>query len=279
MDAKEFHRRLDALYDSEDSRGAHAFLREQLDSAEARGDKTMLLTVANAYMGYCRENVLFDEIEGLYRTALRCLEELGLQGTMEEAITLLNSATAFCVMGKEALSEELFRRSAALHEVLLEPGDPRLAAVYNNHGLLYRARGKKEQARAAFQRALNILEAGNGAADELASSRLNIASVTEDLEEAEKLITDALAYYVTPAGSVDIHRFTALAALAELCFRRGDYREAGRRFEETARAWREMGLAEQRRTILLRNALYSYESAGDAEGAERIRDLLREAGA
>ena len=119
---------------------------------------------------------------------------------------------------------------------------------------------------------------GNGAADELASSRLNIASVTEDLEEAEKLITDALAYYVTPEGSVDIHRFTALAALAELCFRRGDYREAGRRFEETARAWREMGLAEQRRAILLRNALYSYESAEAREDAERVRVLLREAG-
>ena len=278
MDAKEFHRRLDALYASEDTRGAHAFLREQLAAAETRGETTMLLTVANAYLGFCRENVLFDQIEGLYRTALRCIEELDLHGTMEEAVTLLNSATAFCVMGKEELSEELYRRSTALHETLLEPGDPRLAAVYNNHGLLYRAQGKTAQAREAFRRAFGILGAGNGAADELASSRLNIASVTEDLEEAEKLITDALAYYVTPEGSVDIHRFTALAALAELCFRRGDYREAGRRFEETARAWREMGLAEQRRGILLRNALYSYESAGARDDAERVRTLLGEAG-
>ena len=279
MNAREFHRQLDALYDAQDIRGAYAFPREQLSAAEARGDRSMLLTVSNAFMGHCRENALFDEIEGLYRTALRCIADLDLYGTMEEAVTLLNSATAFCVMGKEDLAEELYRRSELLHEALLEPGDPRLAAVYNNHGLLYRAQGKKEQARAAFQRAFSILEAGNGAADELASSRLNIASVTEELEEAEKLLTDALAYYVTPAGSVDIHRFTALAALAELCFRRGDFREAGRRFEETASAWREAGLAEQRRAILLRSALYSYESAGDAEGAERIRALLREAGA
>ena len=274
MDASGFYRRLDALYAEEDLQGAYALLREEKASAEERGDAAMLLTVVNAYMGHCRENALFDEIEGLYRTAVRCIEELSLRGTMEEAVTLLNAATALCVMGREEESEALYLRSTALHEDLLPPGDPRLAAVYNNHGLLYRAQGQRQKAAAAFRRAFAILEAGNGAADELAASRLNVASVTEDETEAEQLITDALAYFVTPEGSRDIHRFTALAALAELRFRKGEYLEAGRGVEETAKAWQKQGLAEARRGILLRNALYSDERAGSREDAERIRAEL-----
>lgn len=276
MDAREFYRRLDALYEAEDAPGAYALLCQQRAEAEAKGDEAMLLTVLNALLGHCRENVLFDEIEGLYQRALVCIEALGLRGSMEEAVTLLNAATAFCVMGREELSEELYLRSAALHEALLPPGDTRLAAVHNNHGLLYRSQNRKEKARAAFRRALEILEAGKGNPDELAASRLNLASVTEDVEEAEALLRSAMDYFDTPEGRLDIHRFTALATLAELQFRKGNYPEAGRRFEETAAAWKSMGGPEQRRAILLRNALYSYEKAGDQAAAERLRAELGE---
>ena len=278
MDAKEFHRQLDAFYEAGDIPGAYRFLHEQEATARQRGDAAMSLTVSNALIGHCRENCIFDELEGHYEEALRCLDVLELRGSLEEAATLLNAATGFCVMGRIEESEQLFEAAEALYLALLPPGDLTLAAVYNNHGLLYRARNERKTAMASFRKALAILEAGNGAPDELASSRLNLASVCDDLSEAQEAVDLAAAYYETPDGQTDIHRFTALALQAEMAFRRGDYAKAGARFETIAEEWRRYGGAEQRRGVLLRNARYSYEKAGDEEALARIDALLAEVG-
>ena len=276
MDAKAFHARLDEYYAAGDIPGAYDYLcREKAAAAEA-GNDAMALTVANALLGHCRENCLFSEIDGHYREALRCLEALDLGGTMEEALTMLNAATAYCVMGREELSETLYARAEELHRALLPPGDPRLAAVFNNHGLLYRAQGKRDKARASFRRALDILLEGAGEADEVASSRLNLASVTDELAEAEALCAQAAAYYDTPDGRTDIHRFTARAMEAELCFRRGDREKAARLFEQTADEWEAYGGAPQRLGVLLRNALYCFEQAGLEADAARLRARLEE---
>ena len=265
MDAKEFHRQLDAFYEAGDIPGAYRFLHEQEAAARQRGDAAMSLTVSNALIGHCRENCIFEELEGHYEEALRCLDVLEMRGSLEEAATLLNA-------------EQLFEAAEALYLALLPPGDLTLAAVYNNHGLLYRARNERKTALASFRKALAILEAGNGAPDELASSRLNLASVCDDLSEAEQAVELAAAYYETPDGQTDIHRFTALALQAEMAFRRGDYGKAGARFETIAAEWRRYGGAEQRRGVLLRNARYSYEKAGDEEALARIDALLAEVG-
>lgn len=278
MDAKEFHRQLDAFYEAGDIPGAYRFLHEQEAAARQRGDAAMSLTVSNALIGHCRENCIFDELEGHYEEALRCLDVLEMRGSLEEAATLLNAATGFCVMGRIEESEQLFEAAEALYLALLPPGDLTLAAVYNNHGLLYRARNERKTALASFRKALAILEAGNGAPDELASSRLNLASVCDDLSEAQEAVDLAAAYYETPDGQTDIHRFTALALQAEMAFRRGDYAKAGTRFETIAEEWRRYGGAEQRRGVLLRNARYSYEKAGDEEALARIDALLAEVG-
>ncbi len=278
MDAKEFHRRLDEYYEAGDIPGAYDYLHRQKTIADQRGDAALGLMAANALIGHCRENCIFGELEGHFQEALRCLDVLELRGSLEEAATLLNAATGFCVMGRVEESEDLFRSAEALYLALLPPGDLTLAAVYNNHGLLYRARNEREKALASFRRALDILLAGNGAPDELASSRLNLASVCDDLSEAEQAVALAVAYYETPDGQTDIHRFTALAMQAEMAFRRGEYRLAGERFEAIAKAWKEYGGAEQRRGVLLRNARYSYEKAGDGEALERIDALLAEVG-
>ena len=278
MDAKEFHRQLDAFYEAGDIPGAYRFLHEQEATARQRGDAAMSLTGSNALIGHCRENCIFDELEGHYEEALRCLDVLEMRGSLEEAATLLNAATGFCVMGRIEESEQLFEAAEALYLALLPPGDLTLAAVYNNHGLLYRARNERKTALASFRKALAILEAGNGAPDELASSRLNLASVCDDLSEAQEAVDLAAAYYETPDGQTDIHRFTALALQAEMAFRRGDYAEAGARFETIAEEWRRYGGAEQRRGVLLRNARYSYEKAGDEEALARIDALLAEVG-
>ena len=260
MDVNAFHDRLDAFYAAGDAAGAYAFLRARRDEALAQHDDALLLTADNALIGHCRENVIFDEVEGYYREALKCIEALNLHGTQAEATTFLNTATAFCIMGRGEESEALYDTAEALYRRILPPNDPYMAAVCNNRGLLLRAQGRREEAYASFLKALAVLR--ECADVEAATGEAHLAS--------------AEAYFASPDGQHDIHRFTFLATRAELAFRRGEWTAAGDGFAATAAAWADAGGAAERRKVLLRNALYSYEKAGDAAAAARVRGELED---
>ena len=98
-----------------------------------------------------------------------------------------------------------------------------------------------------------------------------MVSVCPDLDEARALLAEALEYYDGPEGQRDIHRFTAMAARAELAFRAGDYAAAGDGFAETAAAWEAAGLAPQRLRVLLGNAEMCYERSENGEKAAEMR--------
>lgn len=276
MNGKEFHDRLDAFYAAGDAAGAYAFLRDQRDAALRAEDRALLLTADNALIGHCRENVIFGEVEGYYREALECIEALGLHGTQAEATTLLNTATAYCIMGRSEESEALYDTAETIYRAVLPPNDPYMAAMHNNRGLLLRSLGRSAEAYAAFLRSLEVLRDCDDAEAERAATNLNLASVCPDLPQAEAYLADAARYFETPDGQRDIHRFTAMATAAELRYRRGDYAAAGDGFAATAAAWAEAGGAAARRRVLLRNALASYEKAGDTAAAARLRAELEE---
>ena len=276
MTGTEFHEQLDAFYAAGDAPGAYAFLRARRDAALAAGDKALLLTADNALIGHCRENVRFDEVEGYYTEALGCVEALGLHGSHAEATTFLNTATAYCIMGRAAESAALYDAAEALYKKLLPPDDPYMAAMFNNRGLLLRATGRREAAYASFRKSLDVLARCADVEAETAATQLNLASVSADAEEAAAYLAEAQRYFATPDGQQDIHRFTAMATAAELAYRRGDFGAAGDAFAETASAWERAGGAIQRLRVLLGNALASYEKAGDAfaEAAARTRSKL-----
>ena len=157
MTGNDFHDKLDAFYAAGDAAGAYQFLRTSRDGALEGGNKALLLTVDNALIGHCRENEIFGEVEGYYREAIDCIEALDLHGTHAEATTFLNTATAFCRMGRDEESERLYDLADALYRKLLPPGDPYMAAIRNNRGLLLRAQGKTAEAYAAFAASREIL--------------------------------------------------------------------------------------------------------------------------
>ncbi len=274
MDTNEFYGKLDAYYAAGDAPGAYAFLRAQRDGALQRGDRAMLLTADNALIGHCRENVIFDEVEGYYCEALECIEALEMHGSHAEATTFLNTATAFCVMGRTEESEALYAAAEGLYRKLLPPDDPYMAAFYNNRGLLLRATGRTKEAYDSFRKALAVLAVCDDVEAETAATQLNLASVSPDPETGAAHLAAAEPWYASPEGQQDIHRFTALATAAELAYRRGDYAAAGAGFESTAAAWETAHGVSARRAVLLRNALKCYEKAGDAAAAARIRERL-----
>jgi len=272
MNGSEFHDTLDTFYAAGDAEGAYSFLRKQRADAIARGDAALLLTAANALIGHCRENVRFDEVDDYVHEAEACISSLGLHGSQAEATTFLNAATAYCLMGRTEDSERLYDSAEALYRRLLPPGDPYMAALRNNRGLLLRAQGRRSEAFESFGKAREILAACTGdVAAETAATLLNLVSVCPDREEAAAYLAEAMEYYETPDGQQDIHRFTAMAAKAELAFRAGEYAAAGAAFEATANAWERSGGARQRLGVLLGNAAMCYEQAGDADAAARLR--------
>ena len=276
MTGNEFHERLDGFYAAGDVDGAYDFLRKQRSAALASGDQALLLTADNALIGHCRENVRFDEVEGYYREALACLDAMGLHGTQSEATTFLNTATAYCIMGRASESEALYDAAETLYRQLLPPGDPFMAAVFNNRGLLLRAQGKREEAYASFQKSMEVLRQCEDVEPEMAATLLNLASVCPLISQARTYLDGALRYYETPAGRQDIHRFTAMATKAELDYRAGDYAAAGDGFAETAAAWEAAGLAMQRLRVLLGNAEMCYAQAGNGEKAAEMRRKMEE---
>ena len=271
MTGNEFHEQLDAYYAAGDSAGAYRFLRAQRAAAVDAGDKALLLNVDNALIGHCRENVIFDEVEGYYAEALACIEALGLHGTQSEATTFLNTATAYCIMGRASESEALYDRAEALYKKLLPPDDPFMAAVFNNRGLLLRAQGKRGEAYASFRKSMEVLRRSADVEPEKAATNLNLASVCPQTSEARTYLDEAMRYYETPEGQQDIHRFTAMATAAELDFRAGDYAAAGDGFAAAAAAWEAAGLAPQRLRVLLGNAEMCYEKAENGEKAAEMR--------
>ena len=278
MTGNEFHERLDAYYAAGDAAGAYAFLRDARDGAIAADNKPLLLTVDNALIGHCRENEIFGEVEGYYAEATGCIEALDLHGTHAEATTFLNTATAYCRMGRDEESERLYDLADALYRRLLPPGDPYMAAIRNNRGLLLRSQGKSAEAYAAFAASRAILaDCPGDVAAEMAATLLNMVSVCPDLDEARALLAEAMRYYDTPEGQRDIHRFTAMAAEAELRYRGGDAAGAGAAFEKTADAWEASGGARSRLAVLCGNAAACYEQAGDTEAAARMRARQKEA--
>ena len=278
MTGNEFHDQLDAFYAAGDAAGAYAFLRSSRDGALAEDNKALLLTVDNALIGHCRENEIFGEVEDYYREALACIEALSLHGTHAEATTFLNTATAYCRMGRDAESEQLYDAAEALYRQLLPPGDPYMAAIRNNRGLLLRSQGKRAEAYAAFAASREILaDCPGDVAAERAATLLNMVSVCPDLSEARALLAEASEYYDTPDGRRDIHRFTAMAAEAELAYRAGDFAGAGAAFEKTADAWALSGGARPRLAVLCGNAAACYAKAGDAASAARMQAKQKEA--
>ena len=170
-------------------------------------------------------------------------------------------------MGRGEESEALYDAAEALYRRILPPNDPYMAAVCNNRGLLLRAQGRREEAYASFLKALAVLRECADVEAETAATLLNLASVSPDAATGETHLASAEAYFASPDGQHDIHRFTFLATRAELAFRRGEWAAAGDGFAATAAAWADAGGAAERRKVLLRNALYSYEKAGDAAAA------------
>ena len=183
--------KLDEHLARNDYAAAERHLLYWLEEAKQGNDLRGQFSLHEECMGLFRKLGKQAEAEANAAAALRLIDKLELGGTVSAATSMLNAATVYKAFGKADKGEPLFREARPIYERLLSPTDERLAGLYNNYALALVDLKKFEEARALYERALEVINATPGREPEAAITELNLASLAEaelGLEGGEKEI-------------------------------------------------------------------------------------------
>ena len=171
--------KLDAYFNKKDLPAAERHLQYWLAEAELTGDRPGRLTILNEQIGFYRKLQREPEAMTACTMALEAAEELGPDGTVSHATTLLNAATAYKAFGKAAEALPLYARAREIYEDVLPPGDGRRGGLYNNMALTLVDLGRYSEAEALYEQALSVMTQAPGGEPEMAVTHCNLADLAE----------------------------------------------------------------------------------------------------
>lgn len=219
---------------------AEQLMKESIVQAVREEDDQALLTLLNELIGYYRET---SQVEASYRLAdqaLSLLSQMGLEGTIPYATTLLNIANAYRAGGRLDDSLSCYEQTAKLYRQLLDPKDMLTASLYNNMSLLYQEMGRFAEAKQSLLNALEIVSCHEDAYFELAVTYTNLAAtcltLNED-EEASGHFQKAIAIFEAH-GIEDAHYSAALSSLGTYYYKRGSFAQAAENFRKAMECMR-----------------------------------------
>ena len=171
--------KLDRLLAEKDFAAVKNHLEYWRREAEALGDSPAKLTLTNELMGYSRQYGEKEAALAYAEEGIRLAEnDPEFSGTSFMGITWLNAATVYKTYGMSEKALELYRKAETVFKEKLDPGDHRIAALYNNMGLALADLERFTEARECYEKALSI---GDAEAGELAPDRavtlLNLADL------------------------------------------------------------------------------------------------------
>jgi len=219
---------LDKLFSQERMGEVPQFLDTHIEEALAEGDKDAQLTLYNECIGFYRETGSYDKsIENCHK-AIALMEEMGLQGTMPYATTLLNIANAHRAAGLLEKSLGFYNQVRPIYMEKLKADDLYFAGLYNNLSLLYQEMGDFSAAKEQLENALAIVTGKEGAQFEVAVTQANLANTCIELgqdNEAKERAQEAIRIF-EELGVDDAHYSAALSALGSLYYMDKDYQNA-----------------------------------------------------
>ncbi|MEC5397172.1 tetratricopeptide repeat protein [Uliginosibacterium sp. H1] len=273
---------LDGLFRRGEYDRVEPFMLEAVAAAEAARDKGAVLALLNELMGFYRSLSRGADSLRVARRALGLVEELGLQGSVHHATTLLNVATAYRADGQIDTAIAQFTEAGRLLDALPAP-DPRLrATLHNNLSLAWQEAGAHDKALAELEQALPLVRTrADGEVDvavtltNMALSRLRLGQLTEARDE----LFEAIALFERQA-QLSGHYSAALAGLAEVAYREGRLEDAVACYERAladieARHGRNMHYVITLESLALACETLDPQRAGDLAGQARaIRATL-----
>lgn len=228
MDLNQVMGELDALFTQEKMSEIPQFLQKNIEQAKKEDARDILLTLYNECIGFYRETGDYEQSIENCTKAIALMDEMGLQGTIPYATTLLNAATAHRAAGLLQESLELYTKVRPIYVAQLKEDDPYFAGLYNNLSLLYQEMGNFEAAKEQLENALHIVSHKPDKQFEVAVTQANLANTCIELEqddEAKARAEEAIRIF-EKIGVDDAHYSAALSALGSLYFMDKDYQNA-----------------------------------------------------
>jgi len=151
--------KLDVLYDEAKYAEALRLIRYWIAEAQAGKDKRGELTLTNEMMGFERFSGHGEAAVAAAERALELLSEIGFEENTTVATTYVNCATVYKAFGQSEKALPYYEKARELYEKLLDQGDDRLGALYNNMALALVDLGREAEARELYEKALVIEKA------------------------------------------------------------------------------------------------------------------------
>ncbi|MGN0366153.1 MAG: DUF4125 family protein [Suilimivivens sp.] len=230
MNIEQVLKQLDGLFAQHKVAQVEGFLLGKIDEAAAEGDTSSLITLLNEIIGHYRETGEFDKSIAACRQVLVLMDELGLNGTVAYATTLLNVANACRAAGLLRESMAYYQEVRGIYENNLAQTDFRYASLYNNMSLLFQEMGDYESACDCLERALGIATMYEGARIEVAVTYTNLAASQLKLgryQEAIDNLKRAFSIFEMDEDH-DYHYSGALSAMGEAQYLAGNLEESAR---------------------------------------------------
>ena len=213
-----------------------AFLYKNIEQAKEQSETSVLFTLLNEMIGFCRDTTQKEKALKYSAELLELLDEMKLEGSIEYATSLLNIANAYRAFGLLKTSIELFEQVEQIYKQQLEERDFGYANLYNNWGLAYQEKEDYEKAKEMLLKALVVVDSYEEAVIQQATTRTNLAATllqlgTErDYKEAVEYLQCALRIHKENGGQ-DFHYGATLVALGdEYCFQK-DFSKAAETYE------------------------------------------------
>ena len=220
IDAQRVITKLDEYLGHNDYAGAERHLKYWEAEAKAGNDLRGEFTLSEELMGLYRKLGRREEAISYAEKAVHYIDLIDLQGTVSAATAMLNAGTVYKAFGQAEKGIPLFEKAQAIYEEKLPAEDSRLAGLYNNFALALVDLGRFKEARALYQKALDIVLKAEGSEPEAAITFLNLASLAErefGLEKAEKEIEGHLEHAEYLLKKPGLRKDGNYAFVAEKC--------------------------------------------------------------
>lgn len=224
---------LDALFANHQVNRVEDFLQGKLREASEEGDESAVVTLMNELIGHYREMGEADKSVEYCRQVLLLMQNMGMEGTVPYATTLINVANAYRAAGLLRESMAAYQGARTIYEGSIEPHDFRYASLYNNMSLLFQEMGDYESACDCLERALGIVSLYNEARIEAAVTYTNLAASQLKLgryEEAIDNLKKAFSLFEMDEER-DYHYSGALSAMGEAQYMAGNLEESARYYQ------------------------------------------------
>lgn len=239
--------RLDQLFAEARIEEIEPYLLNAYERAAGEGDYGSMLSITNELIGFSREVCHYDQMVAYGQDALKLIDQMGIQGSVPHATTLLNIANGLRAGGYLERSSDIYDQVEELYQALLAPGDFGFADLYNNRSLLYQEQEQYELAAENLNKALVIAESYPDRVWEVATTNANLANTyialaDQDnnpiyLQQAEQTAQRAIAIY-EQLGVKDTHYGAAVCALGKVYEANREYGKAVTCYQDAAEAIR-----------------------------------------